>query len=82
MQTAKLTQQGDENGPFVVKNIPPGDYSLNFRRQDYLTLRQPVTVKENDINVAVHIPRCTSSVRGKITPLYKEELFSGIKISQ
>jgi hypothetical protein len=71
VQTTKLTQQEDENGPFIVRNIPPGDYYLNFMRQDYLTLRQPVKVNENDVDVTVRIPRCSSGIHGRLTDIYK-----------
>jgi hypothetical protein len=71
LSTAKLTQTTGENDSYVAKNIPPGEYYLTFMRQDYLTLRQPVKVNENDVDVTVRIPRCSSGIHGRLTDIYK-----------
>ncbi len=42
----------DENGDFVLKDVPEGDYSAQAEKDGYLAKIEPVTVTEsNDVNV-------------------------------
>jgi hypothetical protein len=65
---AQLNKTTDENEPYIVKNIPPGEYTLVLMRQDdYVTFRRPIEVTENDANIIVRIPKCTAGIAGLMT---------------
>ncbi|GAI11032.1 unnamed protein product, partial [marine sediment metagenome] len=64
---AQLDKSPDENGPYVAKYILPGEHYLVLMRQDYVTLRQPIEVTENDVNIIVQMPKCASGIYGRLT---------------
>jgi hypothetical protein len=64
---AELIKPADENAPYIVKNILPAKHCLVLTRQDFVTLRHPIEVAENDVNVIVRMPRCTSGIYGRLT---------------
>jgi len=66
-QIAQLSKPTDENEPYIVKNILPGEYSLVLMRQDYMTVRHFMEVTENDANIIVRIPKCTAGITGLMT---------------
>jgi hypothetical protein len=64
---AQLSKPDDENVPYIVKNVPLGEYYLVLMRKDLVTLRKPITVTENDANIIVRIPKCTAGIAGLMT---------------
>jgi hypothetical protein len=66
-QIAQLSEPADENEPYIIKNVPPGEYYLVLMRQDYLMLRYPVKVTEADMGMTVRIPKCTAGIKGLIS---------------
>jgi hypothetical protein len=66
-EIAKLSKPAEENGPYIIKNVSPGEYYLVLMRQDYLMLRHPVNVTEGEVSTAVRIPKCTAGIKGVIS---------------
>jgi hypothetical protein len=66
-QIAQLSEPADENEPYIIKNVPPGEYCLVLVRRDYLMLRYPVKVTEADMSMTVRIPKCTAGIKGLIS---------------
>jgi len=64
---AQLDKSPEENGPYVAKYILPGKHHLVLIRKDYATLQQPIEVTENDANITVRMPKCTSGIYGRLT---------------
>jgi hypothetical protein len=60
-----------ENDPYIVKNIPQGEYYLILTRQDFAMLCLPIKIPENDANVTVGMPYCSSGVSGRLTGKYR-----------
>jgi uncharacterized GH25 family protein len=57
----------DKNAPYIVKNIPAGEYRLSLIRQDYVAFRQSIEVNETDVNVTIPMPKSTSGIHGHLT---------------
>ena len=66
-QIAQLSEPADENEPYIIKNVPPGEYYLVLMRRDYLMLRHPVKVTEAEMSITVRIPKCTAGIKGLIS---------------
>jgi hypothetical protein len=64
---AQLDKSPDENGSYVAKYILPGEHYLVLIRKDYATLRQPIEVTDNDVNITVRMPKCASGIYGSLT---------------
>jgi protocatechuate 3,4-dioxygenase beta subunit len=68
---AQLTVPADEKDPYIVKNVLPGEYYLVLTRQDYAALRCPIKISENDANVIIRMPYCSSGISGRLTGGHK-----------
>jgi len=66
-QIAQLSEPADENEPYIIKNVPPGEYYLVLMRRDYLMLRHPVKVTKAEMSITVRIPKCTAGIKGLIS---------------
>jgi hypothetical protein len=66
-QIAQLSEPADENEPYIIKNVPPGEYYLVLTRRDHLMLRHPVKVTETEMNLTVRIPKGTAGIKGLIS---------------
>jgi len=64
---AQLDKSSEKDGPYVAKYILPGKYWLVLIRKDYATLRQPIEVTEDDVNITVRMPKCASGIYGRLT---------------
>ncbi len=64
---AEMSKPTDENEPYIVRNVLPGEHCLVLIRQDFVTLRHPIEVTENDVNIIVQMPKCTSGIHGRLT---------------
>lgn len=76
---AQLTIPADEKNPYIVKNVLPGEYCLVLTRQDYVALRRPIKISENDTNVIVRMPYCSSGINGRLTGRYAAAMTLWIK---
>jgi hypothetical protein len=76
---AQLTIPADEKDPYIVKNVLPGEYCLVLTRQDYVALRRPIKISENDTNVIVRMPYCSSGINGRLTGRYAAAMTLWIK---
>jgi hypothetical protein len=60
----------DENKPYEVKHVLPGEYHLYLVRKDYSLLKYPIKVSEGSTTTSIHLPKCTAGISGRITGKY------------
>ncbi len=59
----------DEMGEFILKNVPEGEYSVQARKEGFLTLFEGATVRTNtDINVIFELSVETANNKAPATP--------------
>jgi hypothetical protein len=68
---AQLEIPTGENEPYIVKNLPPGENFLVLMRKDSVTLNRPIKVTENEANIIIQMPDCSSGIRGRLSGKFK-----------